>query len=204
MSVDNLNSLLELLSQRESSDTVFNQYKDRDILNNLRLYLEYVLANKNDTLFIGEAPGYRGCGLTGIPFSSGRLIEESNHKMFKELREKIKLKEIASEKTASILWSFIDNKQAPLLWNAFPFHPHKKNNIASNRKPTKSEIEEGRGYLLMITELFNPTRLCALGRVGELTLKRIFPNQKIIYIRHPSYGGKKDFINGMKFLQKTT
>ena len=83
------------------------------------------------------------------------------------------------------------------MWNAFPFHPHKKDDAYSNRKPSRTEIEEGKKYLTYMLELFKPSRLCALGRVAELTLKNTFPDKEVIYIRHPSYGGKKDFIEGM-------
>lgn len=202
MKLNNLNKLLNSLSKRKSSHTVFNQYQDKNILNNLKLYLKYLLKNKPDILIIGEAPGYKGCGITGIPFSSGRFIKESKHKIFKEIRGQIKLKQVVSENTAKILWSFIGNKPAPILWNAFPFHPHKKRNLNTNRKPTQSEIKEGEKYLLMIYELFKPKKICALGRVGEATLKKIFPNKEIVYIRHPSHGGKREFIKGMEFFTR--
>ena len=110
------------------------------------------------------------------------------------------LKKIISENTATIFWNSINIEYAPLLWNAFPFHPHEKGDPESNRKPNKSEIEEGKKYIISIIDLFKPKKLCALGRVGELTLKQMFPNQDITYIRHPSYGGKKDFIEGMKLV----
>ena len=144
MGVATLNNILNLLSQRESSDIVFNQYQDKDILNNLRLYFEYLLDEKPGTLFTAEALGYKGCRISGIPFSSSQLIKTSNHKIFKKLRDKIVLKEIISEKTATIFWNSINVKYAPFLWNAFPFHPHEKDNQNSNRKPSKSEVEEGK------------------------------------------------------------
>jgi len=193
----NLDKFLNLLKERESSDTVCNQYKDKEILNNLKLYLQFLLENKHDVILIGEAPGYRGCKITGIPFSSGNIIKESKHKMFQELRNKIKIRQVIAENTAKIFWDFIENKNLPILWNAFPFHPHEKFKPNTNRKPTKSEIKEGEKYLLMIYELFKPKKICSLGKVGEAILKNIFPDKEIIYIRHPSYGGKAEFIKGM-------
>jgi hypothetical protein len=68
----------------------------------------------------------------------------------------------------------------------------------SNRKPNTVEIEEGQSYLKLVYKLFQPQKLCSLGRVGELILKKVFPQEKIFYIRHPSHGGKKDFIKGMQ------
>lgn len=36
---------------------------------NLSLYIEQMLYVQPTFLFIGEAPRYRGCGITGIPFT---------------------------------------------------------------------------------------------------------------------------------------
>ncbi|WP_297209384.1 MULTISPECIES: uracil-DNA glycosylase [Thermodesulfovibrio] len=196
-----LQGLLDSLSRRKSSNTVFNQYQDKNILNNLRLYLEYLIKNNSKILLIGEAPGYRGCRLTGIPLTSGKVIINFQRKIkiFKEIGNEIKLHQIVSENTATIFWNFLAsyNKPVPILWNAFPFHPHKKEMPESNRKPNRSEIEEGKEYLKIIYDLFKPEKLCSLGCVGERVLNELFPYKNIIYIRHPSYGGKEKFINGI-------
>lgn len=194
-----LSCLLRLLSKRKSSKTVFNQYRNKDVLNNLRLYFEYLLKNKHNVLLIGEAPGYKGCRLTGIPFTSGDKIQNSKHKIFKGIGSKIKLYKVDSENTAAILWEFLgDSKPVPILWNAFPFHPHISGVPESNRSPNAIEIEEGKLYLQIVYDLFKPTKLCSLGRVGETVLKELFPNKQITYIRHPSHGGKREFVKGMK------
>ena len=194
-----LNYLLRSLSKRESSHTVFNQYQDQDIRDNLRLYFDYLLRNRHEVFIVGEAPGYNGCRLTGIPFTSGISIGESAGKVFKEIGRKIKLREVASERTATIFWDLLgDDRPVPILWNAFPFHPYISGIARSNRKPDALEIEEGKEYLKIVYELFKPKRFCSLGRVGEATLMELFPDEKVIYIRHPSHGGKKDFISGMQ------
>lgn len=194
-----INALLHSLSQRESSSTVFNQYQQQDIRNNLRLYLTYLLQQKSKVLLIGEAPGYKGCRLTGIPFTSGAIIESSKHEIFKEIRDKIKLSRPAvSENTATIVWRCLEEyKDIPILWNAFPFHPHKKDEPKSNRKPTKEEIEEGKDCLRIVHKLFKPKKFCSIGRVGEKILANVFPDKEISYIRHPSYGGKNEFKQGI-------
>jgi len=189
------------LSKRGTSDIVFNQYQDEDIRNNLRLYFDYLLQNKPDVILIGEAPGYNGCRLTGIPFTSGAVIKKSKHKIFKKIGSEIVLHQEVSENTATILWDFLgSDRLVPILWNAFPFHPHRSGIPESNRRPDASEIEEGKKYLRIVYDLFEPKKLCSLGRVGEAVLKELFPNEKIIYIRHPSRGGKKNFIKGMEMI----
>lgn len=193
-----LGDLLESLSGRESSEIVFNQYQDEEIRNNLKLYFDYLIQNKHDVLLIGEAPGYRGCRLTGIPFTGGVVIKNAKHKIFKEIGSEIKLHQVVSESTATILWDFLGNdRPVPILWNAFPFHPHKCGMPESNRKPNVQELKEGKKYLKIVYDIFKPKKLCSLGRVGEITLRELFPSEEIIYIRHPSYGGKKKFNNGM-------
>lgn len=193
-----LDDLLESLSGRESSDIVFNQYQDEVIRNNLKLYFNYLIQNKHDVLMMGEAPGYRGCRLTGIPFTSGVVIKNAKHKFFKEIGSEIKLHQVVSENTATILWDFLGNdRPVPILWNAFPFHPHERGMLESNRKPDVQELKEGKKYLKIVYDIFKPKKLCSLGRVGEITLRGLFPSEEIIYIRHPSRGGKKSFINGM-------
>jgi uracil-DNA glycosylase len=148
---------------------------------------------------IGEAPGYRGCRLTGIPFTSSDIITTDKHELFKKIGRNLTYSQVVSENTATILWSFLGvNNSAPILWNAFPFHPHQSGKPESNRRPNVSEIREGEIYLKYIYDLFKPKKLCSLGRVGESVLKKLFPNKEITYVRHPSYGGKKDFIEGMK------
>ncbi len=193
-----LDDLLESLSERESSEIVFNQYQDEEIRNNLKLYFDYLIQNKHDVLLIGEAPGYRGCRLTGIPFTSGVVIKNAKHKIFKEIGSEIKPHQVVSENTAAILWDFLGNdRPVPILWNAFPFHPHERGMPESNRKPDVQELKEGKKYLKIVYDIFKPKKLCSLGRVGEITLRELFPSEEIIYIRHPSRGGKKKFINGM-------
>lgn len=194
-----LNRLLSELSQRKSSESVFNQYQDKNILKNLKTYIAYLIQYNPNILLIGEAPGYRGCRLTGIPFTSGDVIRNSKHNIFKEIGSEIVLYQVISENTATILWDFLSmNKSVPILWNAFPFHPHQSGIPESNRKPDSSEIKEGATYLKLIYDLFKPKKLCSLGRVGESILKEVFPEKTITYIRHPSHGGKKDFIKGIQ------
>ncbi len=193
-----LNRLLTQLSLRKSSETVFNQYQNNCILNNLKAYVAYLQKQNADILLIGEAPGYRGCRLTGIPFTSGEVIKTSKHTIFQEIGSEIMLPQIVAENTATILWQFLGiSTSVPILWNAFPFHPHQSGKPESNRKPDVSEIKEGEAYLRIIYDLFKPSQLCSLGRVGESILREVFPKSTITYIRHPSHGGKKDFIKGM-------
>jgi len=184
------------LQRRASRDQAFNPYKDPHLLNNLKLYLEYLYElDQNHILLIGEAPGYKGCRLTGIPFSSCELIQNSQHRLFKDLADKIVLKEHASENTAGMVWEQLEDKNIiPIFWNAFPFHPFTKGKQSSNRAPSAKEVEEGQWYIKELIKIFEPRTIAAIGRKGELALTKLNLKTEIKYIRHPSYGGKSDFI----------
>lgn len=150
---------------------------------------------------VGEAPGYKGCGLTGIPFTSGDVITGSQYVIFKKIRKKIKLTRVISEATATIFWNLVGGTAVnPILWNAFPFHPHKRGAKNSNRRPSKEEINEGKKYLLMVYDIFCPKKLCAVGRVAEAVLKELFPSEEVCYIRHPARGGKRAFTAAVKHI----
>ena len=184
------------LQKRASRDQAFNPYKEPHLRANLKLYFEYLYElNQNQILLIGEAPGYKGCRLTGIPFSSCDLIQSSQHKLFKHLRDKVILKESASENTAAMIWEQLEDKNIiPIFWNAFPFHPFNKGKQSSNRAPSSKEVEEGQWYIKELIKIFKPKTIAAIGRKGELALQKLNLKTEIKYIRHPSYGGKSDFI----------
>ena len=42
--------------------------------------------------------------------------------------------------------------------------------------------------------------IAGIGRKGQLAAQKAFPNHTIQRIRHPSFGGKREFIEGMNAL----
>lgn len=204
-----MNELLPLLnglSKRRNSHTVFNPYRDEQLLNNLRVYIEQVLKQESPRiLLVGEAYGFRGGRLTGIPFSSGCLYDDVDHPFLESLKPLIyrSANDLVAENTASIVWRYLQDKPfVPLFWNSFPFHPHPSRVQRKNRAPNVSEIKEGIGYLRLLCDLYQPDLIAGLGRKGAESIQRAFPKKEIIYIRHPSYGGKKEFISGMDSLYR--
>lgn len=150
-------------------------------------------------LLVGEAPGYKGCRITGIPFTSGVLIREKQHQIFEKIDQHIALEKEESENSASFVWQTLSHtKHYPLFWNAFPFHPHPKGVQNRNRAPNKKELLEGADYLAELVEIFTPVTIAGIGRKGVSSVEKVFPGRDVFYIRHPSYGGKKDFIKGME------
>jgi len=197
------NFILELKKQ-PNTDTVTNSYLDDGIAENLKQYLTIMNNLKGKkVLLVGEAPGYKGCKITGIPFTSGKVFEQIPHPLIKTLKDKLSLKTIEAERTATIVWNYLLTKNnTPLFWNSYPYHPHPSNEPDKNRTPTNEEIEQGVYFLNKIEKIYKPTIIAGIGYSGVQCAELAFPNKKIEYIRHPSFGGKSDFIQGMdKILQ---
>lgn len=79
-----LEGFIDKLATAPQLNNVFNQYS-KDIRENalrrynLALYLKSMCELKPKVLFAGEAPGYHGCRLTGIPFTSEYIIINDNY-----------------------------------------------------------------------------------------------------------------------------
>lgn len=149
--------------------TTFNQYAEglRAPLprNRLTAYLDE--RAEAPILLVGEAPGYRGARVSGIPFTSERQLTGSG----------------PAEATATIVHRVLgelDLEHDVLLWNVVPTHP---GTAMSNRSPTREEIAVG----LSFAELLAVSRdVVAVGRIAERALR-------CASVRHPSYGGAERF-----------
>lgn len=192
------NFVVELTKQKNTS-MVSNPYLQQDIADNLRLYFKEMLKLKGRRiLLVGEALGYKGGNITGIPFSSGKTFARFDHPLLNKIAKQLKLSKLESENTATIVWEYLSKKsETPLFWNSFPFHPHPKGNKNKNRAPTAKEVEAGIVYLKKLHSIYKPKLVAGIGGKGVECAQKAFPEQDIIYIRHPSYGGKSDFIDGM-------
>ncbi|MDO9054645.1 MAG: uracil-DNA glycosylase family protein [Gallionella sp.] len=194
-----IEELLEKLAKYPHSDTVANPYLEPYAVDNLRHYFEYMFNHGGKRiLLVGEAPGHRGCRITGIPFTSGRAFQKIPHPLLVALKNKIQLPHIETESTATIVWNYLSEKETtPLFWNSFPFHPHKKGEVNGNREPTEAEVKFGAKILRELHHIYKPEVIAGIGYKGVAALEQILPEQTIKYIRHPSYGGKSQFIEGM-------
>lgn len=197
--MSSIKSFLNHLKKYPNSSSVYNPYLRTSIAKNLEHYLQAMMNLKGKrVLLVGEAPGYKGCRITGIPFTSGRIFQDLQHPFLNGLSKKLLFEWIESENTASIVWNYlVDTPRIPLFWNSFPFHPHREKQPLTNRAPNKAEIEYGSRVLQMLFKLYRPDIVAGIGHNGVKGSKAAFPELTIEYIRHPSYGGKVDFIAGM-------
>lgn len=169
---------------------------------NLTHYLEQMAALRPTVVIVGEAPGYRGCGLTGVPFTSERILVEGAAGLFgsnSSFRIAGNRQKPISEASATIVWETLQAgaQKLPLIWNAFPFHPHNPGQVDSNRPPNQGELKFGIKILLNLLKLFPDIQtIVAVGnRADETMTRHAIPHLKI---RHPSHGGKRDFQQGLK------
>jgi uracil-DNA glycosylase family 4 len=148
----------------------FNQYADSPLRRErLRAYLD---AHADaELLLVGEAAGYRGARVSGIPFTSERQLTGSG----------------PAEASATIVHRVLDGlgiASHTLLWNVVPTHPGTE---TSNRRPTRREIEAARPFL---DGLATDRIVIAVGRIAAEALDAP-------YIRHPSHGGAGAFAAGL-------
>jgi len=203
-----INDLRALLNSEASSEEVEILYDatvegERRWMN-LLSYFNFMLVENPAVLLIGEAPGYRGTSISGVPFLSEQMIREreaqQNNKL--PLIEYIASSNYDSktgyEATSTAMWDAIDSvhSQMPLLWAVFPNHPHILNNTDSNRKPRKSEISKYVDSIKILEKIYNIKEIVAVGNVAYETL--VNSGYIVNKIRHPARGGSKIFKEGYR------
>lgn len=205
--IKKLKDFVEELAITEVTPNVYNQYSYESEENavrrsNLLIYLKHMYKLKPKVILVGEAPGYRGCRLTGVPFTSEYLLMNNIKGMnffgkevgYRLVSHKEKL---LKEATATIIWeTLLKYDITSLAWNAFPFHPHKAGSTQSNRTPLKGELIIGEKPLMQMIEMFNINKVVAVGSKAEQTLMKL--NIASCKVRHPAQGGKNEFVEGIR------
>ncbi len=194
-----INEFIRRLAGHRARPGYFNPYTQRHAQENLRQYL-LLMAEcvAEPVLVVGEAPGYKGCRLTGIPFSSSDFVLDPPHDFWQKLAPRLSITETSKENTASIVWRFLATQQVlPLFWNAFPFHPYRPYRPRTNRSPNRRELVVGQNYLTELAGIFPISTVVGLGKRGYEQVKHCLPEYEVTYVRHPSFGGKNQFISQM-------
>lgn len=147
----------------------YNQYA-ASLLRRERL-ADYLEARRSaPLLLVGEAAGYRGARVSGLPFTSERQLTGTG----------------PAEATATVVHRVLGElglEEEVLLWNLVPTHPHRPGEPRSNRPPTRAEIHAGAPFL---ETLAVGRRVVPIGRLAQRALGGP-------YVRHPAHGGAAAF-----------
>jgi uracil-DNA glycosylase len=128
-------------------------------------------------VLIGEAAGYRGARVSGIPFTSERQLTGGG----------------PAEATATIVHRTLAElgiEEDVLLWNVVPTHPHEPGRPDTNRRPSRVEVQASTRFL---EALARGRRVVAVGRLAQEVTGAP-------YVRHPSRGGARVFRRDLESL----
>ena len=148
----------------------YNQYRESPLLRE-RLLGYLASRRRAPVLLVGEAPGYRGARVSGIPFTSERQLTGRG----------------PAEATATIVHQVLAELrlgELVLLWNVVPTHPGTE---TTNRRPTRVEVAAG---LTHARALAHGRRVVSVGRLAHAALGGH-------HVRHPSHGGAREFRAGL-------
>jgi uracil-DNA glycosylase family 4 len=156
--------------------TTYNFYREGERAELRRERLTAYLEQRRDArlLLVGEAAGYRGARVSGVPFTSECQLTGDP----------------PGEASATIVNRVLAELGLAgdvLLWNVVPTHPHRAGEPASNRAPTRAETDAGMRF---VRELSRDRTVVAIGRVAQRALGAP-------YVRHPSHGGATLFRVGL-------
>lgn len=171
---------------------------------NLQTFLGQLLSLRPSVLLVGEAPGYRGAWRTGVNFTSEKIMmgpkdrfglyggSEAGYRLIEPDAGKL-----WGEASSTVVQKvFQELPSPPLVWPAFPLHPHKPGDDESNRTPTPTELRrDAAPQLKQLIELFKPAHIAAVGNIGLTTLGLL--GIEATRIRHPAHGGGPKFREGL-------
>ena len=149
---------------------------------------------KAKLLLVGEAPGYQGCHVSGIAFTSERLLLAGSIPRV-EVWQRLSTRALPwSEPSATTVWGTLHElaiAEHTLLWNAFPWHPHNEGQLQTNRTPTPAERRLGVPVLQALLRAQPKARVLAVGRTAAASLQEM--GLEVPALRHPSMGGAAQF-----------
>jgi hypothetical protein len=161
---------------------------------NIRDYFYAAKELEVKDIWIGRDLGYRGGRRTGLPLTDEGNISRLGNMMKIDSLHKSTIGAAVFERTATIIWDAIEGIGLPImLWNVFPYHPHKPNAPMGNRCHTKAERKITELLLRYVLESFSGANVFAIGRDAQVAVEDL--GYSSVSVRHPSYGGQREFLS---------
>jgi len=203
------NDLVDELSHVQLPN-VFNPYRDTCPLHdridavalrkrNLANYLNSFAPTRSLSIVFGRDFGYRGARRTGLSLTDEAHLDAAQIALKSAPLRKATTGPVVAERTAAVVWNVLARlPTVPVLWNAFPLHPHAPGETMTNRSHSASERRITAWTIDTLVKKLEPTRLIAVGNDAATALADL--NLVFECVRHPSYGGQREFIEGMERL----
>lgn len=205
--------LAAILTGIPSTKTIFNQYRDCNAqvdvpdapairIQNLRQYMAEATESAL-ILIVGEAAGPWGCRFSGVPFTGERQLLDPSFPLRGERSSKAtpsrptKVVPPFTSRTAETFWGVMQPYYGRfLVWDALPLHSHELGDVLTVRNPTKNEVSQFAEALRLIKAYIKPDHIVAVGKKAFAELEVL--GESVIYVRHPSRGGKAEFTAGIR------
>jgi hypothetical protein len=193
-----------------SLPNVFNPYSDCCAMfdlpkaatvrrKNLISYLAAIERSGTDVIWMGRDLGYRGGRRTGLALTDESHLSDMEQCYPGSEVNKATTGPVVAERTATEIWAAIRSVPLPpLLWNVFPFHPHERDQPLTNRKFMARELVVVDELNRMLISWLGISTIVGIGQDAAKYAADF--GIAVECIRHPSYGGTKDFRTGVERL----
>jgi uracil-DNA glycosylase len=202
---DSIDAFVERLAKSPAGQNSVNPFDPSDRDNairrrNLALYFGQLAERRPATLLLGEAPSYRGMRVTGVPFTNTTILRRGiPHFGLLGTANGFEVPDaprVAAEPTATVMWNaLVELDFLPVLWSAYPLHPHRPGDPLSNRRPSVREATEWAWSWQELMEMFSIRSVVAVGNVAHDILVK--SGMSVPHVRHPSQGGREKFTRGL-------